>query len=88
MDEIERITGVFIDEEEEVQEEEGEEGSRSSVFSQLKPYCVELLELVENPKKQSSVIPAMLLFLGSSPSSALQPFFEYAISNIHICELI
>lgn len=79
MDEIERITGVFIDEEEEVQEEEGEEGSRSSVFSQLKPYCVELLELVENPKKQPSVIPAMLLFLGSSPSSALQPFFDYTL---------
>lgn len=88
MDEISRITGGFMDEEEEVQEQEGEEGSRSSVFLRLKLYCVELLELVEKPKKHSSEIPAMLQFLGSSPSSALQPFFEYAISHIHVCELI
>jgi hypothetical protein len=88
MDETDRITGVFIDEEEEVQAQEGEEGSRSRVFSQLKPYCVELLELVENPKKLTPVIPALLQFLGSSPPSALQHFFEYAISHIHIYELI
>jgi hypothetical protein len=88
MDEIGRITGGFIDEEEEVQVQEGEEASRSSVFLQLKLYCVELLELVEKPKKHSSAIPAMLQLLGSSPYSALQPFFEYAISHIHVCELI
>ena len=49
---------------------------QSGDFEQLKSYCLELLELVSNPKKHSPVIPAMLHFLQNSPPANLQPFFE------------
>ena len=71
MDETDRTTGEFTDEE--------DDARRSSVFAELKPYCVELLELLQNPTtKHSSAIPALLQLLRSSHPSALQPFFEYA----------
>lgn len=71
MDEADRTTGEFTDEE--------DDARRSSVFAELKPYCVELLELLQNPTtKHSSAIPALLQLLRSSHPSALQPFFEYA----------
>ncbi|GAV64137.1 hypothetical protein CFOL_v3_07655, partial [Cephalotus follicularis] len=65
-EEIDRVTGEFSEE-------------RSSVFSQLKPYCIELLELVQNPKKHPSSIPSLLHCLRSSPPHALYPFFDYVL---------
>ncbi|KAG8658701.1 hypothetical protein MANES_03G176500v8 [Manihot esculenta] len=58
-----------------------EEGARhrSSVFLLLKPYCLELLALLQNPKKDSSAIHSFLQFLRTSPSDALQPFFDYTL---------
>ena len=49
---------------------------RSRVFEQLKPHCLELLELLQRPKKHSSVIPSLRHCLRSSSSDSLQPFFE------------
>nr|XP_023923116.1 uncharacterized protein LOC112034529 [Quercus suber] len=71
MDETDRTTGEFTDEE--------EDARRSSVFAELKPYCVELLELLQNPTKHSSAIPALLQLFRSSRPSALQPFFDYSL---------
>ncbi|OMO55316.1 hypothetical protein CCACVL1_27310 [Corchorus capsularis] len=62
-------------EEKELEEEE----ERSKLFLQLKPYCLELLELAQNPKKHSSAIPALLHLLRSSPPDSLQPFFDYIL---------
>ncbi|XP_017985336.1 PREDICTED: uncharacterized protein LOC18594747 isoform X3 [Theobroma cacao] len=68
-----RITGGST----EAQREEEEEISK--LFLQLKPCCLELLELSQNPKNQSSAIPALLHLLRSSPPSSLQPFFDYTL---------
>ncbi|XP_018815607.2 uncharacterized protein LOC108987186 [Juglans regia] len=78
MDETDRINCGFTDEEE-VQEQEGEEARSSSIFSQLKAHCVELLDLVQNPNKHSYAIPAMLQILRTSQPSVLQPFFDYTL---------
>ncbi|XP_054809216.1 uncharacterized protein LOC129311171 isoform X3 [Prosopis cineraria] len=61
--------------------EGGQQGEalRSSAFLQLKSFCLELLELVRNPKKHASVIPAFRHFLQSSSSSTLQPFVDYTL---------
>ncbi|PQM38627.1 uncharacterized protein Pyn_06456 [Prunus yedoensis var. nudiflora] len=55
------------------------EEERSRVFTQLKAYCFELLELLQNPKKHSSALSSLLHFLRQSPSHALQPFFDYTL---------
>ena len=52
------------------------EQTRSRVFEQLKPYCLELLELLQHPDKHSSAIPSLLQFLRQSPPDSFQPFFE------------
>ncbi|XP_021300339.1 uncharacterized protein LOC110428748 [Herrania umbratica] len=67
-----RITG-------ESTEAQREEEERSKLFLQLKPYCLELLELSQNPKNHSSAIPALLRLLRSSPPGSLQPFFDYTL---------
>ncbi|CAL1409398.1 unnamed protein product [Linum trigynum] len=52
---------------------------RSSVFSRLKPYCLELFELLQNPSNHnSSAIPSLLEFLRACSSTDLQPFVDYA----------
>ncbi|XP_024019137.1 uncharacterized protein LOC21399286 isoform X2 [Morus notabilis] len=61
------------------EEEGGGGGTRSRMFEKLKPYCLELLELLQNPKKHSSAIPSLLEFLRQSPPDSLQPFFDYAL---------
>ncbi|XP_062115745.1 uncharacterized protein LOC133829920 [Humulus lupulus] len=60
---------------------EDDEGKRmeSGVFEQLKPYCLELLVLLQHPKKHSPAIPSLLQFLRQSPPDALQPFFDYTL---------
>ncbi|XP_004295659.1 PREDICTED: uncharacterized protein LOC101290940 [Fragaria vesca subsp. vesca] len=55
------------------------EQGRSRVFTQLKSYCFELLELFQNPKKSSSSISSLLQFLRQTPSHSLQPFFDYTL---------
>ncbi|CAN0905959.1 TELO2-interacting protein 1 homolog [Linum grandiflorum] len=51
---------------------------RSSVFSRLKPYCLELLQLLQNPNKvSSSALPSLLQLLRSCSSSDLQSYFDY-----------
>lgn len=62
------------------------EQGRSQVFTQLKSYCFELLELFQNPKKSSSSISSLLQFLRQTPSHSLQPFFE--LSTPLYCALI
>ncbi|XP_073101575.1 uncharacterized protein [Elaeis guineensis] len=49
------------------------------VFSRLKPYCVDLLELVRNPKKNASFLPEMIDFLHHVPPDALQPCLDYTL---------
>ncbi|KAJ6378370.1 hypothetical protein OIU78_028587 [Salix suchowensis] len=66
------------------EEEEEEENIISSgvVFSQLKPYCLELLQLLQNPNpssSSSSSIPSLVQFLHDSHPPSLQPFFDYAL---------
>ncbi|KAK9274612.1 hypothetical protein L1049_021862 [Liquidambar formosana] len=58
-----------------------EEAQRSSVFAQLKTYCIDLLGLLQNPNvnKHSSTLPQLLRLLRNSPSSALQPFLDYTL---------
>ncbi|XP_060670317.1 uncharacterized protein LOC107403735 [Ziziphus jujuba] len=61
------------------EEEEQIRRRRSEVFEQLKPYCLELLELHQNPKKHSSALPSLLQLLRQSPPHTLQPFFDYTL---------
>ncbi|XP_056163180.1 uncharacterized protein LOC115689602 [Syzygium oleosum] len=58
-------------------EEEAEE--RSRVFAELKPYCLDLLDLVQRPKKHSPALSALLRFLRRSPPDSLHPFFDYTL---------
>lgn len=75
-----------------------EEGGSSAIFSELKHYCIELLELRLNPKKNSSTLSHLLQLLRLSSPVSLQPFFEYvpfylinffppAISILNFCYL-
>ncbi|KAF9678708.1 hypothetical protein SADUNF_Sadunf07G0063200 [Salix dunnii] len=64
------------------EEEEEEENIISSgvMFSQLKPYCLDLLQLLQNPNpSSSSSIPSLVQFLHDSHPPSLQPFFDYAL---------
>ncbi|KAF9617967.1 hypothetical protein IFM89_039260 [Coptis chinensis] len=59
---------------------EDEEKLRSLVFLQLKPYCIKLLDLVQNPsKKNAPEISQLHHFLQQTPSHSLQPFLDYAM---------
>lgn len=51
------------------------------MFSQLKPYCLDLLQLLQNPNPTSfsSSIPSLVQFLHDSPPPSLQPFFDYVL---------
>ncbi|CAK9165660.1 unnamed protein product [Ilex paraguariensis] len=56
-----------------------DEEARSSVFLELKHYCLQLLDLLQNPKKNPSSLSQLLHFLRRSPPDALQPFFDYTL---------
>lgn len=60
-----------------VEECSGNGDSSSTIFTQLKNLCVQLLELLQNPKKSSSSPSQLLQLIRHSPPDALQPFFEY-----------
>ncbi|XP_022952363.1 uncharacterized protein LOC111455069 isoform X1 [Cucurbita moschata] len=65
---------------EEQNTEESNEGvQRNGVFAMLKPCCVELLELLQKPKKHSSSIHSMLELLRKTSPTSLQPCFDYAL---------
>ncbi|XP_065009722.1 uncharacterized protein LOC135639758 isoform X2 [Musa acuminata AAA Group] len=49
------------------------------VFSRLKPYCLDLLDLLRNPKKDASFLAEMADFLRSAPAAALQPSLDYTL---------
>ncbi|GKV29316.1 hypothetical protein SLEP1_g38253 [Rubroshorea leprosula] len=72
MEDSAKFSGGFSD-------SDDEEPQGSSLFVLLKPYCLELLEVLQNPNKHSSAIPALLELLRSSPPDALQPFFDYTL---------
>ncbi|KAL2897187.1 TELO2-interacting protein 1-like protein [Bienertia sinuspersici] len=58
------------------------ETQSSSIFTHLKSCCLELLDLLQNPKKQSPALSQLLAILRSSPSDAIQPLFEYVIRHL------
>ncbi|RRT74312.1 hypothetical protein B296_00031757 [Ensete ventricosum] len=57
------------------------EESMLLVFSRLKLYCLDLLDLLRNPKKDASFLAEMADFLRRAPAAALQPSLEYALSS-------
>lgn len=52
------------------------EAEKSSTFSELKAYGIELLQILQNPNKHSSSLTSFLNFLQNSPHQSLQSFFE------------
>lgn len=56
-----------------------EDSGSSAMFSELKHYCIELLELHQNPKKNPSTLSHLLQFLRRSSPDALQSFFDYTL---------
>ncbi|KAF8412889.1 hypothetical protein HHK36_000861 [Tetracentron sinense] len=70
MEEIAEENGVFNTSDDEV---------LSSVFSHLKPCCLDLLDLLHNPKKNSTKISELLEYLQRTPGDALQPFLDYIL---------
>ncbi|XP_071736555.1 uncharacterized protein [Rutidosis leptorrhynchoides] len=53
---------------------------RSSEFSELKVYCLQLLELTRNPRNNNNTpITHLLQYIRRSPPHLLQPFFEYTL---------
>ncbi|KAI3755976.1 hypothetical protein L1987_55787 [Smallanthus sonchifolius] len=60
---------------------EGEEDGRTSGFSELKGYCLQLLELIRNPNNKGSTaaISHLLHFVTRSSPHDLQPFFDYTL---------
>ncbi|KAI7758370.1 hypothetical protein M8C21_013731 [Ambrosia artemisiifolia] len=61
---------------------EGHVEGRGSGFSELKGYCLQLLEAIRNPNNKASTTVAvshLLQFITRSSSHALQPFFDYIL---------
>ncbi|KAK4369546.1 hypothetical protein RND71_013338 [Anisodus tanguticus] len=56
-----------------------EDGGSSAIFTELKNYSIELLELHQNPKKNPSPLSHLLQLLRRSSPDALQPFFDYTL---------
>ncbi|KAJ1693480.1 hypothetical protein LUZ63_010178 [Rhynchospora breviuscula] len=53
------------------------------VYARLKPFSIDLLELLQNPKRKRSASASFLLemasFLRCAPASTLQPCFDYTL---------
>lgn len=56
-----------------------EDEARKRTFSELKTYNLDLLDLLQNPKKKPSSLPQLHRFLSRSSPHTLQPFFEYVL---------
>ncbi|KAL5697581.1 hypothetical protein ACHQM5_028707 [Ranunculus cassubicifolius] len=65
------------------EEDDEDETLKTRVFSNLKPYCINLLQLLQNPnhnhKNVSKDISLLHDFIQKTPSHALQPFLDYAM---------
>ncbi|CAL5402515.1 unnamed protein product [Camellia sinensis] len=61
---------------EEGEEEVFEEEARTRTFSELKNYCLDLLDLLQNPNKNPSSLSQLHDFLSRSAPHTLQPFFD------------
>ncbi|KAK1278661.1 hypothetical protein QJS04_geneDACA017564 [Acorus gramineus] len=48
-------------------------------FSSLKHYCMDLLDLLRNPRTSAPFLPEMADFLRSSPAESLQPSLDYTL---------
>ncbi|GMP64718.1 hypothetical protein CsSME_00025858 [Camellia sinensis var. sinensis] len=64
---------------EEGEEEVFEEEARTRRFSELKNYCLDLLDLLQNPNKNPSSLSQLHDFLSRSAPHTLQPFFDYTL---------
>ncbi|GFP92753.1 telo2-interacting protein 1 homolog [Phtheirospermum japonicum] len=62
-------SNVNTDEEEDVQ--------NSQVFFELRQNCIQLLDLLQNPKNDNSSLSQLLRLLQRSQSHSLQPFMDY-----------
>ncbi|KAG9439501.1 hypothetical protein H6P81_019666 [Aristolochia fimbriata] len=51
----------------------------SYAFNNLKPFCLDLLNLVQNPKKSCPTLGEMADFLRRTPADALQPCLDYTL---------
>ncbi|KAK6133152.1 hypothetical protein DH2020_033090 [Rehmannia glutinosa] len=60
-----------------IADEAEEDIQNSGVFFELKQYCIQLLDLLQNPKKDSSFLSQLLHLLQRSPPQSLQPFMDY-----------
>ncbi|KAK4434103.1 hypothetical protein Salat_0573000 [Sesamum alatum] len=78
MEEREEYRGKSNAIEDEAAEEEEDIGS-SVVFLELKQHCVQLLDLLQNSKKNHSFLSQLLQLLQRSPPRSLQPFLELLI---------
>ncbi|XP_043712910.1 uncharacterized protein LOC122661552 [Telopea speciosissima] len=56
-----------------------DEETLSRVFSELKVFSLNLLDLLQNPKKDVRTISELAEFLRGTPAEALQPFFDYTL---------
>ncbi|KAJ3681678.1 hypothetical protein LUZ60_014251 [Juncus effusus] len=60
------------------------EETLARVFAQLKPYSIDLLDLLQNPRRRKTAAAAASLseltaFLRRAPSAVLQPCFDYTL---------
>ncbi|XP_011086354.1 TELO2-interacting protein 1 homolog isoform X2 [Sesamum indicum] len=58
---------------------EEEDIGSSGVFLELKHHCVQLLDLLQNSKKNHSFLTQLLQLLQRSPPQSLQPFLDYTL---------
>ncbi|WOL09671.1 hypothetical protein Cni_G18424 [Canna indica] len=49
------------------------------LFPRLKPYCIDLLDLLHNPQKDTSFLPKMADLLRRAPAAALQLSLDYTM---------
>ncbi|XP_051133791.1 uncharacterized protein LOC127253310 [Andrographis paniculata] len=62
----------------EVEEDSQDDG----LFVELRLYCVQLLELLQNPKKNHAFLPRLLELLRRSSRRSLQPLLDFTLSPL------
>lgn len=60
-------------------EAEEENAQNSALFIELKHYCVQLLDLLQNPNKNHSFLSHLLHLLQRSSPLSLQPLFDFTL---------
>ncbi|GFZ05787.1 ARM repeat superfamily protein [Actinidia rufa] len=56
-----------------------DEESRRTTFSELKSYSLDLLDLLQNPRRNPSSLSQLHDFLSKSSPHSVQPFFDYTL---------